>query len=153
MEHATIESLDQWVAARDGTGLYFNATAVSLEGHGVLLLGRPGAGKSSTALALMASGAVLISDDGVWLKGGILSAPETAPPIIEARGIGLLNAGPMCPSAPLVLVVDLTQTEKDRLPPRRFVAETDQKVTLIRARSGRNLPPAILQLLRHGRFT
>ncbi|MBF9044414.1 serine kinase [Rhodobacterales bacterium HKCCE4037] len=137
-------------AAYDGDDLYFNASAVAYEGRGVLLLGPSGSGKSGTALALMAHRAALIADDGVWLRGGALMPPATAPAAIEARGIGLLNAGPLCPSAPLALVVDLAPAEPERLPPRLYVTIPDEKVTLIRPGLGPTLVPAILQLLRHG---
>ncbi len=146
----TSEPLDPWIAARDGEASYFNATAVSLEGRGALLLGPSGSGKSSTALGLIAHGAQLISDDGVWLHEGRLVAPDAAPNLIEARGIGLLNSGPLCPSAPLSLVVNLDQSEDQRLPPRRYATTANEKVSLIRATSTPTLVPALLQILRQG---
>ncbi len=146
-----VEPLDPWIAARDSEDLYFNASAVAYQGRGVLLLGPSGSGKSSVALGLLAFGAELICDDGIWLRAGLLTPPQGAPNLIEARGIGLLNTGPLCPSAPLSLVVELGQTEGQRLPPRRFVAVDDEKVPLIRAEHGPTLETAILQVLRHGR--
>ena len=146
-----VEPLSALAAARDDAALYFNATAVSFEGRGVLFVGPPGHGKSATALGLMAFGAHLISDDGVWFRAGRLTPPEAAPPLIEARQIGLLNAGPTCASAPLDLIVDLSCAEDHRLPPRRCVAIHDEKVPLIRANVGPTLIPALLQFLRHGR--
>ncbi|MEX3016944.1 serine kinase [Gymnodinialimonas hymeniacidonis] len=146
-----VEPLDPWIAARDGEGCYFNASAVALQGRGVLLLGSSGSGKSSTALGLMAYGAALISDDGVWLRDGSLVPPHSAPCLIEARGIGLLKTATLCPSAPLSLVVVLGEDESQRLPPRRFVAVDDENVPLIRTEHRPTLVPAILQILRHGR--
>jgi HPr kinase/phosphorylase len=139
------------VAARDGKSLYFNATAVALEARAALFLGPSGCGKSATALALMAYGAQLISDDGVWLRDGLLMTPETAPDLIEARGIGLLNSGPRCASAPMKLVVVLGQTEEERLPPLQHLNTSDENVPLIRTASTPTLVPALLQILRHGR--
>ena len=151
MDAPLVEPLTAQAAAREGAALYFNATAVSFKGRGVLLLGPPGHGKSATALGLMAFGADLISDDGVWLRAGCLVPPEAAPPLIEARGIGLLNAGSICASAPLELIVDLRCAEDQRLPPRRLAATPDEKVTLIRAVFAPTLVTALLQFLRHGR--
>ena len=45
-----------------------HASAVSLGGRGVLILGRSGAGKSGLALRLIALGAQLVSDDRVVLE-------------------------------------------------------------------------------------
>ena len=42
-----------------------HATAIAINGAGVLLLGPSGSGKSDLALRLIDRGAVLISDDGV----------------------------------------------------------------------------------------
>jgi hypothetical protein len=53
------------------------------------------------------------------LTGGrCCQRPPGLPPLIEARGIGLLHA-PLCAQARVVLVVDMGQTETDRLPPQR----------------------------------
>ena len=79
-----------------GPGLTLHATCVAVEGRGVLITGPSGAGKSSLALALMAYGARLVADDRVTLSqvDGALWAtcPPTIRGMIEARGIGLLNA-------------------------------------------------------------
>ena len=64
------DPIARWVTARKGTALWLNATAVAVDGQGLLLLGAPGTGKSTLAIAMMALGAVLISDDGVWLQSG-----------------------------------------------------------------------------------
>ena len=138
------------MAARDGTSVYFNATAVALDGRGALFLGPSGSGKSATALGLIAHGAQLISDDGVWLKGDLLVSPDNAPDLIEARGIGLITSGPRCASAEIALVAILGQVEDKRLPPRRFTTTPDENVPLIRVASTPTLVPALLQILRHG---
>ena len=99
----------------------------------------------------MAHGAQLISDDGVRLKDGLLLTPKSAPDLVEARGIGLLNSGPRCASVPIALVVILGLSEEKRLPTQRMAATPDENVPLIRAASGPTLVPVLLQILRHGR--
>lgn len=71
------------------------ASAVAIGGRGMLILGPPGSGKSSLALALIDRGAQLIGDDGVSVaeQGGILVAapPPRITGLIEVRNIGLLS--------------------------------------------------------------
>lgn len=145
------EELAHWASEQDGARLYFHGTAVAVDGQGALILGASGSGKSSLALALMGLGAELISDDGVWLDGACLGRPENAPPLIEARGVGLLNAGPICETAPLSLVVDLSRIEPDRLPPRRMVSAGGEKAKLILGAGQTTLAPTLFHLLRFGR--
>ncbi|ABD53455.1 HPr kinase/phosphorylase [Jannaschia sp. CCS1] len=147
------EPLAERASARDGTRLFFHASAIVVAGKGALILGPSGSGKSSLALSLIALGAELISDDGVWVDPdrAQLQRPETPPPLIEARGVGLLRAGPICKSAPLSLVIDLSREESQRLPPRRMAALPDQKVELILARGHKTLAPIVFHLLRFGR--
>ncbi|MBT9384714.1 HPr kinase/phosphatase C-terminal domain-containing protein [Pseudooceanicola sp. CBS1P-1] len=131
-----------------------HATCVSLEGRGLLIRGPSGSGKSSLALELMARGAGLVSDDRVILErrgaAVIASAPETIRGMIEARGVGLLNARPADP-APLVLVVDLATPESDRLPPHRSTILLGVSLTLLHNTGTSAFPAAILQYLREGR--
>jgi RNase adaptor protein for sRNA GlmZ degradation len=97
-----------------------HATAVAIDGKGVLLRGPSGAGKSDLALRLIASGAVLIADDQVALRrdGDTLLAEAPAPiaGLIELRGVGLRrlpHAGPVA----VALVVDLVPGDAvERLP-------------------------------------
>lgn len=145
------EVLADWASSSTEAQLFFHGTAVGLGDQGLLILGPSGSGKSSLALALLAHGAELISDDGVWLEADHLLRPDSAPPLIEARGVGLLNAGPIVPSAPLFLVVDLSRAEPDRLPPRRMVSAQTRKVELILAAGQTTLAPTLLHLLRCGR--
>ncbi|GAB5448841.1 HPr kinase/phosphorylase [Gymnodinialimonas sp.] len=145
------EALADRASSRDGDRLFFHASAVALEDKGVLILGPSGSGKSTLALALLAQGTKLICDDGVWLKDGQLHRPDKAPDLIEARGVGLLFAGPIRPQAPLSLVVDLSRAEPKRLPPRRMVSVQDQRVELILAAGQTTLAASLIHLLRHGR--
>lgn len=96
-----------------------HATTVAIAGRGVLIIGPSGAGKSSLALQLMALGADLVADDRTQVTRDmdqvIANVPETIAGQIEARGVGILNVDAAGPTA-LGLVVDLSQTETQRLP-------------------------------------
>lgn len=96
-----------------------HASCVSLAGRGALILGPSGSGKSSLALELIALGADLVSDDRtiVTRQGNdILAAcPETGRGLIEARGIGIVRLAHIT-SCKLVLVIDLSQIQRARLP-------------------------------------
>lgn len=135
--------------------LFLRGTAVSMNGQGVLFLGPSGSGKSSCALALMAHGAQLIADDGVFLEDGGQAAhrlmrPKNTPELIEARGVGLLNSGPVSAQAPLTLVVDLGAKEAQRLPPLRQARWKSQSCRLILGKDQPILWAYILQVLRAG---
>lgn len=100
----------------------FHASTVSIRGQGVVIEGASGAGKSGLSLTLMAMGARLVADDRTILtrRGDqvIASPPAAIAGRIEARGIGILCADHE-PEAPVALVVNLSEMETDRLPPRR----------------------------------
>ena len=87
-----------------------HATAVAINGAGVLLLGPSGSGKSDLALRLIDRGAVLISDDGVLVDAGSpMPILRTAPNIagmIEMRGVGIVDM-PFNDQVPLHLAVRL----------------------------------------------
>lgn len=105
---------------RDPT-IQIHATAVAIDGLGILLLGPSGAGKSDLALRLIDRGARLIADDRVDLvRDGAsvaLSAPARIAGLIEVRGLGILRYPPV--AAPLALAVELVAAETvERLPER-----------------------------------
>lgn len=131
-----------------------HATAVSFEGKGVLIRGASGAGKSALALELMALGFGLIADDRsvVTRKGDALwlSRPASLPAMIEARGVGLLNADLVAP-AKLALVVDLDTPETERLPPLRQTSLLGISAALQNRVDARHFPFAILHYLMAGR--
>lgn len=110
-----------------------HGSCVAVAGRGLLILGASGSGKSGLALALMAIGAGLVADDRVILtrtaQTVIASVPDPIAGLIEARGIGLLHARPLGPT-PVVCVVDLDQTETDRMPPPRKTDLLGQSVPL-----------------------
>jgi serine kinase of HPr protein (carbohydrate metabolism regulator) len=87
-----------------------HATAVAVDGHGVLIRGAPASGKSDLALRLLDRDADLIADDQVALRRDgntvLASAPRTIAGKLEVRGIGII--GVRCiTGVPVCLVVDL----------------------------------------------
>ncbi len=87
-----------------------HATAVAIDGNGILLLGPSGSGKSDLALRLIDRGAVLISDDVVSVETGDGKPALAAAPNIygklEVRGLGICDVESVH-SAPLRLAVEL----------------------------------------------
>lgn len=135
------------------TGI-LHAGCVAVDGRGLLILGPSGAGKSALALRLITRGAMLVADDRTELhaRDGRLVARCPAPiqGLIEARGLGLLRA-PSLPEAPVVLAVDLGQTEDQRLPPRRGITIMGCAVDLVLHAQNDHFPDALMLYLRHGR--
>ena len=130
-----------------------HGTCVAVAGEAVLITGASGTGKSSLALQLMAFGADLISDDQTTLTRSagdvIASAPETIACLIEARGIGILNAAPGAP-ARLALVVDLDHVQQKRLPLPMTINLLGVSLPCLHKVDTMAFPAAILQYLRHG---
>lgn len=98
--------------------MMLHATVIAIEGEGVALAGRSGAGKSDLALRLIDRGAKLVGDDYVDLEVRanriIASPPATIAGRIEVRGVGLVDM-PYLGEAPLALFVDL-DSPPERLP-------------------------------------
>ncbi|WP_435140565.1 HPr kinase/phosphorylase [Pseudopelagicola sp. nBUS_19] len=96
-------------------GLLLHASCVSFDGRAVLITGVSGCGKSGLALQLMALGASLVSDDQteIALRDDFLiaRAPVAIRGIIEARGLGILNAETV-EQARVVLMIDMDRSEK-----------------------------------------
>lgn len=132
-----------------------HASCVALQDRGVLIVGPSGAGKSALALQLMAFGADLVSDDQteIWTEGDSLCARPVAAiaGMIESRGVGILRA-PGRDRADIALVVDLGQSETDRLPPRRHVTLLGLQRPLVLAVSHSHFPASILCYLKGSRF-
>lgn len=132
-----------------------HATAVAVDGRGLLITGASGAGKSALAIALIGLGAKLISDDQTQVsrEGGVVTLRCPTPAlhgVIEARGVGLLRAEAI-EAAPLILVVDLDRYESDRLPPRRNVSVLGATIDLVYGTDNPIFPVALMLHLRHGR--
>jgi serine kinase of HPr protein (carbohydrate metabolism regulator) len=116
---------------------------VAINGRGVLLRGKPGAGKSDLALRLIDTPgyglgpellrAELIADDQVMLEqvAGVLlaSCPNPIKHRLEIRGLGIvdrMSGGPV----PLALVVDLVPG----LAVERLPADSDRSTSLLEVR-------------------
>lgn len=95
-----------------------HATAIAIEGNGILLLGPSGSGKSDLALRMIDRGAMLVSDDAVPVDvSNALPLLTAAPNIegkLEVRGVGICSA-PHVASAPLRLVARLSN-DAERIP-------------------------------------
>lgn len=132
-----------------------HASCVALQDRGVLIVGPSGAGKSALALQLMAFGADLVSDDQteIWTEGDSLYARPVAAiaGMIESRGVGILCA-PGRDRTDIALVVDLGQSETDRLPPRRQVTLLGLARPLVLAVGHSHFPASILCYLKGSRF-
>ena len=140
----------------DGVGeAIVHASCVALEGRGVLILGPSGSGKSTLALQLMGFGARLVSDDRTRLvprEGRLIArAPAAIAGRIEARGIGILGAEAL-EEAPLLLAVDLGQSETQRLPAERAFTALGCEVPLCHGPVSPHFPAAIVQYLKGGRI-
>ncbi len=129
-----------------------HGSCVAINDRAVLLLGASGSGKSATALDLVSRGGLLVADDQVILTHDgaaiLASCPSGFEGQIEARGIGILNVAHQA-QAEVVLVVDLDQTELQRLPPARKQEIMGVDLDLIYGRDNLHLCAGIWALL-HG---
>jgi HPr kinase/phosphorylase len=136
------------------TETILHATAVCVGTRAVLIRGASGSGKSALALEMLARGARLVSDDRVILQLGaqgiLLSAPKPIRGMIEARGVGLLQAEAV-DSAMLACVVDLDVTERERLPQVRDTLLLGVTVPLLHNVANPYFAAALIQYLRGGR--
>lgn len=132
-----------------------HATCVAFPKRGLLIIGPSGSGKSTLGLALMALGAKLVADDRTLIanKAGILVAkcPPTIRGLIEARGLGLIRVHAQA-STNIALVVDLGQTESDRLPPQRFTTLCDVSCDLVLGQQTPHFPSLLLAYIKGGRL-
>ncbi len=112
-----------------------HASAVVLDGQGVLIRGRSGAGKSRLALELIALGATLVADDRTCLigRGGrlLLAPPPSLAGLVEARGVGILRL-PHAENVPLALLVDLDRPAAARFPEHETTLLLGREIVTIR---------------------
>ena len=134
----------------DPDSLTLHATAVAVNGCGVLIIGASGSGKSALALEMMTRGAALVADDRVILtaKGDKIrmTCPDPLRGMIEARGLGILHAA-AAEDAHLCLVVDMDHTEAERMPPDRQTAYLGQTFRLLHNVASGHFPAALVQYL------
>ncbi|WP_299505787.1 HPr kinase/phosphorylase [Cypionkella sp.] len=132
-----------------------HASCVAVDGRGVLIIGASGTGKSALALQLIAYGAALVADDQTQITAQAQQLIATCPPqlsgMIEARGVGLLHSHPRA-SAPISLVVDLDQTETDRLPPHRITSLLGVTLPLVLGLKSNHFPASVLCYLKASRL-
>ncbi|MDJ1017685.1 MAG: serine kinase [Paracoccaceae bacterium] len=138
----------------DTAPLILHASAVAVEGRGLLITGASGSGKSSLALELISRGARLVADDRVSAEplpeGALrLTPPDAIAGRIEARGVGLLALPHEIAHASAV--VDLDETETDRLPERHEVVIAGVALPLLRAVESPAFPAMLLAYLHGGR--
>lgn len=133
--------------------ILYHASAVALDGHGVLITGESGSGKSSLSLQLMSFGAQLIADDQTKLSlrdGEVWAeAPPSIAGLIEARGIGILHA--VNTQAAIALVIDLDQYEVARLPQNHSITILGQRFPCLHKTENQAWPASILQYLKGSR--
>ncbi|MBO9670327.1 MAG: HPr kinase/phosphatase C-terminal domain-containing protein [Sphingobium sp.] len=102
-----------------------HATCVAIEGHGLLIMGASGSGKSDLALRLIDRGAVLVSDDytAVTASDGRLRAspPTNIAGLLEIRHIGIVNL-PYVIDVPIALAIALDE-KPQRMPDQPAIFE------------------------------
>ncbi len=133
-----------------------HATAVAVDGRGVLITGASGAGKSTLALGMIGQGAQLVSDDQTRLERSgdriVLCCPNPAlAGVIEVRGMGLICTTHVA-RADLALVVDLDAVEAHRLAPQRQISLLGCVIALVHNPQHAHFPVALMLQLRHGRY-
>ena len=130
-----------------------HASTVVLDDRALLIIGAAGSGKSALALQLMAYGAELLADDRTIItrEGNDLhaSCPASISGMIEARGVGILNARPGAPR-PVRALVDMDRVESDRLPQTKTVTLLGVTLPCLHKVECSYFPAAVVQDLRCG---
>lgn len=131
-----------------------HATCVAIAERGILIIGPSGSGKSSLGLALMALGAKLVADDRTILSNNdgtvVATCPATIQGLIEARGLGLIRAKALA-FVKVDLVVDLGQTEINRLPHPRYTSLCGVHCALVLGQQTPHFPSLLLAYMMGGR--
>lgn len=133
-----------------------HATTIALNDNGAVFIGASGAGKSGLALEMMALGAQLVADDRTELccldgtDDVTARAPQGLPSLIEARGIGLLNA-PLAGPVRVAVVVDLDETEGQRMPEPRDTLLLGRHIPLLHRPATPHFTASLYHYLMFGR--
>jgi serine kinase of HPr protein (carbohydrate metabolism regulator) len=127
-----------------------HATAIAVDGQGILLRGTSGSGKSDLALRLIEQGAQLVSDDRVELvkKGANLMAfaPKQIEGLLEIRHLGVIKLQHVG-ATPVRLVVDLVSAEElERMPEPQTTLLEEMEIPLIRFNAFEASTPAKISL-------
>ena len=141
--------------SRSDSRLLLHATAVRCQSKSLLILGPSGSGKSKLAVDMISLGAMLISDDRVWLciedQRLCLEAPEQVSGQIEARGLGILRVKPSVRGpTELDYCLDLSLESRERLPFTQEVTKLGHKILVL---PGLPIVPsasALMLLLKNG---
>ena len=151
--------------SEDQESVILQATGVAINGYALLLEGKPGAGKSSLALALIERGGTLIGADGVVVRRqgpSQICPPIVCPPpniegLLEVHGVGLLKVEIADP-APLAMILKLlsnVEPDPPRLPETVAMREVlGCPIPVLLFRPGTIAPAqrAMRALELHGRF-
>lgn len=111
-----------------------HASAVAIDGCGVMLSGPSGSGKSDLTLRLIADGAVLIADDQVAVRAhdgiALLNAPAALRGRLHVHGLGVLHF-PHADNIPLRLWVEASEQVEPLPNLRQFRAVAGVRVPLL----------------------
>ncbi len=95
-------------------------TGVCFDNVGLLIMGAPGVGKTSLALALIDAGGVLVGDDGVCVTVendvAVMSPVSTTRGMIEVRQVGIVSGMPVAERQKIDVVIRLETCDLPRLP-------------------------------------
>lgn len=145
--------LSWYLALELAPRIVIHAGLVDVAGEGVLILGRPGIGKSETALELIRRGHRLIADDTVEIRRPtehelIGRAPGLVRSFMEVKGIGIVNLrlmygiGAVKATGDVSIVVSLRWVDEEQdfshLPDRMDLLGVSVPMVTIPVRPGRN---------------
>lgn len=116
--------------------LHTHGTTVEVKGKAVLILGKPGMGKSSLALQLIDRGGLLVADDQTFLspENGVIfaRAPATLRGCMEVRGVGICTF-PYTEKSRLALCVEICdENAPERLPESLFFEYYEVKIPFLK---------------------
>ncbi|MCW5700833.1 MAG: HPr kinase/phosphatase C-terminal domain-containing protein [Rhodospirillales bacterium] len=99
---------------------HIRGTCIAVNGHGVLIRGSSGSGKSDLAVRLIDEGATLVADDYTCVAiedGAVMaSAPAAIQDLLEVRGLGILPFPSASPVRLEVVIETGNSGAMERLP-------------------------------------